>query len=468
MTVNVNKKDAVWSYIATFLSVSASLILIPFILLYMNDNDTAIYYIFSSLSAIAVLFDFGFSPVMARSMTYAWSGAKSLKEQGVEKTESIEPNYRLMMLIIKSCQFIYLILAIGALVLCLSVGTAYICHVTKQEFYVSYVVSWIIYSVAIFLNILYSYYSVFLRGIGAISKVNIATVVSKVIQMFICILLLFFGCGLIGVAVAYILYGIIFRLLAKKWFYEYGMIRVKLQEVADDVSKKEIYESFRTIWPNTWRDGVVTLSNYLLNQATTIIASLFLSLQETGIYSISVQLTSVIATIAATLYTTYQPMLQSAYVNRDNRRQKKCMSIIVVSYVLIFGIGIIGVIAVGIPILKILKPTYVINISVLLCIAAYQFILKLRNCYTSFISTTNRITYWKSFLCSALVCVTMSCVLSGKFKMGVWGLVYAQLFSQLIYNVWYWPYVVHKELKMSFYETLQIGTREILGLMQRK
>lgn len=468
MKIKVTRSDAVWSYLATLLSMGANIIVASFALGFLNDNDTALYYIFSSLSAIASLFDLGFSPAMARSMAYAWSGAKELKKNGVDEIESNEPNYYLMLKVSKACKYIYTILSLSALFLALSVGTIYIKYITSIDTINDYLISWYIYALAIFLNILYSYYSVFLRGIGCIKKINMATFVSKLIQVVACIMLLMFGLGLIGVSVAYLLYGFVFRLLAKYWFYNYGDIRDNLRSVKVKVGFKEAFEIVKTIWPNTWRDGIVTLSNYFLDQATTIIASLYLTLQETGIYSLAIQLTTVIATVAATMYTTYQPALQSAYVNRDEGMQKKYMSLIVVSYVGLFIVGMLALSTIGLPIVRLIKPSYDLSLPLVIIIGLYQFLLKLRNCYTSYISTTNRVTYWKSFFISAVTCVVLSCLFAGACNLGVYGLLAAQLISQLMYNAWHWPLVVHRELRLSIVNMCKSGLVEAVNLVMGK
>ena len=467
MRISVGKKDTIWSFLGTALSMGANLIILPFILRYLNDDEVAIYYVFTSLSAIAILFDFGFSPSIARSMAYAWSGVSTLKSSGTGETDSSEPNYVLMQTIIKTCKIIYFVISSIALILLLSIGTFYISYITRENPQSDFIISWLIYAVAIFLNILFSYYSVFLRGVGAVAKINIATIVSRLLQIFICVITLILGFGLVGVAVAYLVYGFLFRILGNVWFYRYCNIGKHLNR-KQRVSKEEVKSVIKVMWPNTWRDGLVTLSNYLLNQATTVIASLYLTLQETGVFSLSVQLTSAIATIAGTLYTTYQPALQSAFANKEKYKQKEYMSIVLLSFVVLYGLGMVALITVGLPLIQILRPGYTISISILLLVGLYQFILKLRNCYCSYISTTNRLIYSNSFLISAIVCVSLAILFSKTFGYGIYGLVIAQLLSQFIYNAWHWPIFVHKELELGIIETLKLGSIGIKNLIRRR
>ena len=51
-----------------------------------------------------------------------------------------------------------------------------------------------------------------------------------------------------------------------------------------DYSKRHV---LAMMWPNAWRDGLVTVTAYLTGQAAVLMSSGFLTLYETGIYSFS-------------------------------------------------------------------------------------------------------------------------------------------------------------------------------------
>lgn len=454
MNIAVKKKDAIWSYLGTFLSLGASFILLPFVLHYLSDDDVALYYVFVSLSYITTLFDMGFSPSIARSMAYAYSGVARLSKNGVEQADKEAPNYQLMKAIIKTCKTIYTILSLIALLLALTLGTYYIFYISSKSANITQnepIYAWVIYSIAIFFNLLYSYYSVFLRGIGAIAQINKAIIISRLAQIALCVFLLVSGLGLIGVAIAFLVNGFVFRLLSHFMFVRFENIGSKLRDISNDTQYK-IKDIFLAIWPNTWREGLVTVSNYLLNQTTIIIASLFLTLQQTGVFSLSTQMASAVIMIAYTLHSAFQPALQSAYANRDINAQRKYMSLILFSLLVTSLLGVIVLITVGIPLIHWLKPSYIISIPILLLICLYQFLLKYRDCFCSFISTTNSLVYYKSYIASSVICVLLSYLLTSKLSLQAYGLVIAQLISQLIFNVWYWPSIVYKQLDMKLYD----------------
>ena len=107
-----------------------------------------------------------------------------------------------------------------------------------------------------------------------------------------------------------------------------------------------------------------------------------------------------------------------------------------------------------------------IDDSVLIGIGITQFIIVLRNCYASYLSTTNQIEYWKGFIISGCGAVVGSIILLRFFQFGVWGIIVATLVSELVYNAWYWPLKVHKELQLSIGSMFYIGYNRFTSIIR--
>lgn len=364
MKIKLTNKDIIWSYIGTILSMASNLIMLPFIVYFLDEDMLGLWYVFSSVGAIATLFDFGFAVTFSRNITYCWSGAKELKAEGVIFSDNGEPNYVLMKSLLITCKRIYFLISGIALLLMISVGTVYIAYISREVKGVIHIVAWFIYSISVFLNLYYGYYSSLLRGVGAVTFANINTIIAKAIQIFVTIILLLFGMGIVGVCFAYSLYGMIFRMLGKEKFFSYKKIGENLKKVKTEPTKKEIHSLFRIVWHNAWKDSIVGLSSYLSEQASTVICSLYLSLAETGVYSLSVQIATAVANIASTLYSAYQPELQAAYIENNRVKLKKLMSLIIFSFVSLFLVGTIGVAIIGLPLLRIIKGSANISLSI--------------------------------------------------------------------------------------------------------
>lgn len=449
MRVQTTKKDIIWNYIGVLVSFGYGLVMMPFSVYYLDGDTLGLWYVFHSIGAIAVLLDFGFSPTFGRNINYCWSGVKKLKKEGAEFSEGInEPDFFMMKKVMRTCKVIYGMISSVALLLLLTAGSGYVLYVTDFQNIKTYLTAWIIYSVAVFMNIYFGYCGSFLRGVGAVAECNKATVAGRAIQIILTIVLLACGFGIIGCSIAYLSHGAIFRILANRKFYKYKGIGKSLKNVREKVEKSQIKEMFTVIWHNAWRDGIVSLSSYLLSQASTIICSLFLTLAQTGVYSLTMQVASVISSVASALYTTQTPVMQSAYITQNTDRLKKAFSVSVTAYIAIFVIGTAGFAVVGIPLLRIIKPDEPVTVALALGVCLSQFIIHFRNCYTSYFSCTNRLPYVKSLLISSVFSVVMALFLMGVFKLGTTGLILSQIISQAVYNLWVWPAKVHKELSL--------------------
>ena len=466
MAMKLTKKDYIWSYIGVFLSLFGSVAMTPFVVYYLDGEKYGLWGVFQSLAAITVLFDFGFATTFSRNINYCWNGAKVLNKEGYTVSESKMPNFYLMKKTMAACQRVFLIISLTAWILMITVGTFYINYISREIDSSEPIVSWIICTIAVFMNLYFGYYGSFLRGVGAVSDANIATVLAKGLQILLTIVLLACGAGLVGTSVAYLSYGTLYRIIARRRFYKYKGIREGLQAVNAQIPISEIKESFLIVWHNAWREGLVSLSNYLSNQACTLIVSLYMPLTQTGAYSLGVHLATAVSQVAAVMYTANQPVLQSAYVTKDTKRMRNMMSLIVFSYVLLDLLGLLAVISIGLPLLRLIRPETVVSPAIMMGIGLYQLILKFRNCYTSYFSCTNRIIYVKAFLISSFACVGLALISMGILKMGVWGLIAAQLISQLMYNAWAWTVKAHREMELSFAETLKIGSRETMALLK--
>lgn len=462
----ITKQDVVWSYAGIFMSLGSNFLLLPFLIYFLRGEELGLWYVFLSIGGIINLFDFGFNPTLARNVAYSWSGAVELTKTDVIFVDNGKPNIILLQRVINTCKRIYLIIALIALIVLLSIGSLYIFHISIQMSGNEHIIAWFIYVFAVFINLYYGYYTTFLRGVGALKQLNQAIVLSRTIQIIISIVLLYLGFGLIGVTTAYLVYGALFRYISKISFYKYEEIGKKLANQSNTVIA-EIKETFIVVWHNAWRDGLVSLSSYLSNQATVIIASMFLSLTSTGIYSISLQLITAIGAISGVLYTTYQPALQAAYINNNIEGSKKLMSIVMTVYIFLFWACVFILMFVGIPILNLIRPEVEFSIPVLILISIYTFFLKHHNLYASYISNTNNVPYFKAYIFSSCAGVILATLLIKYTVMGLWGLLIAQIIVQSTYNNWAWPYKVMKTFNINPIEMFRLGITEIIRVLLR-
>ncbi len=82
-SIIIDKKDVVWSYLGSFFRLAANIILLPFMLHFLSDDDLGMWYVFAGIAQFVVLLDFGFAPALSRNIAYVWCGAKELSREDI-------------------------------------------------------------------------------------------------------------------------------------------------------------------------------------------------------------------------------------------------------------------------------------------------------------------------------------------------------------------------------------------------
>lgn len=464
MRIIINKKDVVWNYIGTIFQMGINYLLLPILLIFFDADTLGLWYVYMNLANVATLFVFGFSPTFARNIAYCWSGAKTLDKYGASAYADIENSdgidSKLFGIIMSTCRCIYLIVALLGLVIMSSIGTGYIFYIAGYMLKDSnLILSWIILLVAIFLNLYYGYYISALSGIGAIANRSKAHIYSNLIRIVLTALFLYIDMGLIGACLAYLIYGFVLRFICK-YFFDKDLEKVNLKNYK--ANRDEIRNCLSIIWPNSWKDGMVSLSDYLCTQAGTIVSSLFLPLPITGMYSLCTQLVTAVAKISRSYQIAKIPSLQSAFISADKDQAKKINAMCITSFVTVYILGIIVIVVIACPIIELIKPGIHLDRIWILMIALAQFMIVHRNCYASFLSTTNKVDYWKSFVFSGTFAVMLSVAFLRFFDAGIVGIITATIISEAIYNAWHWPMKVNKELGTDVLETYNVGIKEFI------
>lgn len=436
--ITITKRDVIWSYVATAVNSGIGFLLLPLLALYLNDELLALWYIFSSLGAIVNLLDFGLTPSLSRNMTNAWCGARVILRQGTTRDVGDEPNYRLMGKIMGASRLLFLGIALFASVALLTVGSAYIAVVSSAVDPASVLPAWAVYCGAIFLNVYYGYYATFLRGIGQIGSYSRISIASKLIQAGLSFVLLLTGIGLLAPSIAYLVSGLSLRVLSKRSFGR--AVNASMHpELGERPSRVDVKETLAIMWPNSWRDGLVSLADYLTTQGGTIVCSLFLSLRDAGIYAISLQLLNVVHNVSAVYCNSKRPAVQSAYINRDKRLLTEGVTAAMFLYAFMFMGGTVLVAFVFAPILTWIKPSYVFDTPFLFFLALYLYLIGRYKLYASYISMTNDLSYYLSFIVSGVLALGAALISLMCFGSSVYALIAPQLAVQLSYNIWKWP-----------------------------
>lgn len=458
MKIVTTKRDVIWNYIGTFISLGSSFLLLPFLVKGLSGADLGIWYVFTALGSFVMLFEFGFNPTFARNIAYCWSGAQKLKSEGITVEEHVheEINVKLFAQLISVSKMVYARVTLIVALILIIPGTWYIWHVSGGQLDNHLFIAWALYVAATLVNMFYLYYAAMLRGIRCIAEDNKNKIFARLAQLVISAVLLLCGFGLVGATLGYCVYAIFYRIYGYVLFWCNPNVR-KMNIQSIRVSKQERKEIFGTISHNAYKDGVVMLSNYGATQAGTLLCSWFLSLEQTGTYSIGLQLANAIGTVALAYFTSCRPAIQSAYQRNDYASIQRMAGKGIDAYIAIFVVATIGVLAVVYPLLHVINPTESYDPMIFLGLAVYMFIFNWIALFSSMIANFNSIPYMTAYVITSVAGILLSALLLGPLHAGPWGLVWGMALPQTCYNLWKWPNDASVRIKMNTLNLSKLG-----------
>lgn len=467
MEIRTSKADIVWNYIGTVVSMSSSFILLPLLLAFLSGEELGLWYVFLSISTLSQLFQWGFEPTFARNIVYVLTGARILTKEGCD-SESIEDgvDWHLLRVVFKTTKIVFGIIAVVSAAAAATIGTAYVGYISSGIQGWSHWVAWGIFVLAIFLNLYFLYTVAFLRGTGDVAGENRATTIAKAVQLALSAVLLVLGMGLVGAALGFLANGICLRVLALHYLKRHKGV-AEVYASRGEVKNSEIREVLGTVSFVSIRNCAVQFASYASTQASTILCSLFLTLTDTGLFSVSMQLGNAVSNFAATYFRSYLPSLQSAYGSGDIKREKEIVSHGLIVFWLLIGLGTLAVPTVIFPLIRLIRPDEALDIALFVGMNLYLAFNTHCDLMTSVILSANYIPFFKSYMIAAVVGIVISAFLMSFTQLGAWGLVIGLLISHL-YNYVKWPKWVMKSFSTSYAGCVQEGASWLLNTLRTK
>lgn len=466
MTVNIGKKDVIWSYLGYFFNLCTNIFLMPFLLRMVEGNILGLWYTFLSVGMFVNLLDFGFSPTLVRNVTYAWCGAKEIKEEGTSELQGNEPNYALFFKVLQACKYVSIFIAGIALFCMLTVGSIYISYVAREIPFQVYAIAWLFFSVAVFLNIFYNYWTTSLKGIGAIKQSQIAVIVSKMIQIVISLIGLYLGYGIIALAFAYMLSGFVMRILSKHFLFHYENIAEQRKKHLGEIQLIELKSLISKIWYNAKKTGLVSLSAFIITQGNTMICSAFISLEATASYGICLQLITVVRGASQIFFDANQAKMINTKVSGNVEKSKKELSLAMVIYWGVFILAIVALATVGIPLVRLIRSNTSLPLFMVLFMGSYIILEGNHSLFAIYISFSNEVPYVKSLVLAAFFVLVGQLFVAIFTDWGIYALMAVQAVVQLCYNNWHWPMIVLKELHMNLWDMIHLGINEFIRYLK--
>lgn len=460
MEIRVSKNDVIWGYVAMVFNYGTGLFTLPFILSMLSAEEVGMNYLMLTISNLVILADFGFSQQFGRNITYVLSGVQRLLKEGVSSEANSTINYHLVAVLIRTARYVYMRLGLMVLLLMLTAGTVYIYHVTNGFSSVSHSLwIWLLFSVSVFFNFYYKYYTALLTGTALMMEYNKSCMYSKIVYLLICIALLFAGYGLMSVVIANFVSPFIQRYYSYISFYS-REIKDKLR--GEQVSKQEIKDTFNTLWFNAKRLGLIFVAQYGISQSGIFFCGLFLSLPEIASYGLLMQLVGgVLCTGAKSLFNTVTPLFGKDIVRNDKQALVRHFSLGNFVFWVIFIIGGLLIVFVAPWMLQLMHSNSLLPSTLIMVIFVVDALLDYnRSNFTYIFMAENRYPFLKADIYTGVAVVILTFATLYFTDWGLLGVVTGRFICMLCYNYWKWPVEASRKLQVSIAYLVKVGWQE--------
>ena len=175
---------------------------------------------------------------------------------------------------------------------------------------------------------------------------------------------------------------------------------------------------------------------------------MYISLSEMASFGITLQLLSVVSSLALLYTNVYLPKVFQWRVENNITQVRRTFRLSVLLIFIAFVSGGLLISLLGNWALNILgSDTQLLAGGLLAFLVLHYYLESNMVNATEYLLAKNEVPFYKRYLVSGVATVILLFVFLGYFNLGIWGIIAAPMISQSILQYWKWPYEVYKELK---------------------
>ena len=445
---NIGKRDLIWAMLATLFRIGSGVLLFPMVLSMLPSETVGVWTIFTSVTLITGILDFGFNQSFARNISYVFSGVRSLKRNGheyVADAENEKIDYALLKNTIGAMRYFYSRMALILFVFLAVGGTFYMYSLMQnyggdvREIYVAWAIVCIVNSY----NLYTLYYDSLLSGRGLIKRKNQIVLIGNVAYLALAVVLLLCRLGLVAIVSAQLVSVLIIREMSRRSFYS-----TDIKNGLSNVAEGEYKSVLKAIVPNAVKLGLASVGGFLTFRLSTFVGPMYISLSDMASFGITLQLLSVVSSLALLYTNVYLPKVFQWRVENNITQVRRTFRLSMLLVFIAFISGGLLISLLGNWALDVLgSDTQLLSGGLLAFLVLHYYLETNMVNATEYLLAKNEVPFYKRYLVSGVVTVILLFVFVGYLGLGVWGIIAAPMISQSILQYWKWPYEVYKELK---------------------
>lgn len=416
----------------SFATIVVLFVQLRLVLDFLPVDIAGTWLLFISIGAYIAFFDLGISPTIAREIGFCL-GSKTGDQQ--YKAERIAD-------LLATSNNLFRLMAIAVFGLSVVIG-GYIVHRTIPEMqYAEVAWAWFIFASGAALNLWASSPFAALYGLGYMGSERMIRSLSILLGLALSGIFLYAGFGIIGMATAWTIQGILARLIARRVLHRKYPELLTMHGVSDMQKAKSIL-----IPSIKW--AMMGFGAILILQTDNMIIASILGTSAIPAYEAAAKISITAMSLALLLVTATSPQISKAYAEKNHDlvamllsqgvRLSVSTAVFFAAFVAVYGDAIIEIWLgsgrfVGFPVLW--------TLLIMVVLEAHHVAMATATL------ATGHIVFAKPALIAGLLNLVISIILAT--QLGLWGVALGTLIAQLLTNNWYAPYVTLKHFGLPF------------------
>lgn len=307
---------AFWSVLAKLVRTFSALVFISIAIVKLTPTEVGLYYFFIAVAGLAFLLDFGFGNTFVRFIAQSMAGAEKLVSKGLPiLKEQYEPNSKLLGELYVAAKFWYFAVALLMLATLATFGTYFLRSQVADGQYINEIIDiWLLYGFAVALSFFAEFWKNYLFGTGSVIEAHKSVIVSHI------------GSALCTIGLLLSDYGLWSFVFSRLLLAMLGMASAKYYLVKTNIplgqKSKLNFEILATLWPMTWRQGLIAISEFSLFRLSVVICSVLFGLEVTASYGLSIQILNVISVVCFAPLGSNLPKLNTLRIQKKTHELK--------------------------------------------------------------------------------------------------------------------------------------------------
>ena len=424
---------------AVFTTISVVIGFVQFRLImdFLPKELVGIWFLFLSFGAYIAYFDLGISPTISREVGFI-TGRTQLDEEGRDREISD---------LFATCLRIFQILALIVFFLGFVLGGLFLWRVAPAGNHKEIGIAWVVFTFGASINILGGAWFATLYGLGYVVTERILRGFTQILGLALSALFLYFGYGIIGLSVAWVLQGVIVR--AAGWITLHRKYPV-LKSIQGKASKA----LFKKIAIPSLKMAATGLGAILILQTDNIVIASVLGPAAIPPYEAVAKLANHCFGLSILIISSSTPFLSKLYAAGDiegvrnltlkNVRYSMAFMTLTVSFLALFGDRAIHIWLgkgnfIGFPVLWVFLAMLTLEVH--------------HNILGSATMATGRIVFYWIALGAGLLNIVLTLILVK--HLGLLGVALGTLFAQMLTNNWYVTLVSLRLFKIPLIDYLK-------------